>query len=272
VHISDLSTLGPKPRHAALAVVFSAAATSAFLIWGYLIKSEAMQVRMDYAAAGIGPHRTALTESIGRLDSLVGFGVVLVVLSVFANAATGWYQWRIIAMAHREREAAKTDHFTGFLTRQVFMRAIRFGLNPGHSLGNSYGLVAVVSIDRFSDVVAEHGIAVADNVAISVAGALKRLELPGALLCRYGESSFAIALERSPDSQVRAVLKALGGRIPDELARSRKTASNVTVSVGISASPGLGAEALLRSAIVLNAQARDAGGDRVKAEGLAEEA
>lgn len=262
MHLYDFSGLGPKRRYAVLTILCIGFVALVFLVWGGTIEAVTSRL-VSVARSGSS---TGLSDVSGTLDMLLDLGLVLLVPILLAIAAAAWFQWRIIAIAHQEREAAKLDHHTGLLTRQVFMRAVRYGISPDHDHAKSFGLLALLSIDRFTDLVAEHGIATADNVAISVAAALKRLNLENTLLCRFGESSFALAVEGRPDDATREIIESISDRIREDLARSRKMVSHITVSAGVSSVAQATSEMRLQSAIVLNATAREDGGDRVISE------
>jgi diguanylate cyclase (GGDEF)-like protein len=269
MHPYDFSLPGPKARYVALTIACIVFVAGLFILWQGLVEAEVNRIRSGPAAAA-PVSGSSLVPGLDPLEALLGIGGFGSIAAILASGLAIWFQGRIVRISRQERAAALRDHHTGLFTRQVFMRAVRHGTAPDCREAKAFGIVALVSIDRFARLVEDHGIAVADNVAISVAGALKRLDLPDTLLCRFGESSFAIAVAGQPAYRTGAVLGTICERIREDVARSRRVATSVTVSVGVSSLPGTDAETRLQTAIVLNARASDAGGNRVRADGPAD--
>ncbi len=262
MHLLNSSDPASKGRYVMRTLLCIGFVALVLLIWGGSI--EAVTFRL--LTLGSLEGQAALATWTGRLRLLADLGLVLLVPISLAIAAAGWFQWRLLGIARDERAIARLDLHTGLLSRQAFIRAVRYGVSPDHDSEKTFGLLAVLSIDRFTDIIAEHGIATADNVPLAVAEALGRMVPPETLVCRFGESSFALAVEGRPDDAALSRVTSLPERIREDLARSGKMAARVTLSLGACSAPRATSEMRLQSAIVLNAAAAADGGDRVAAD------
>lgn len=264
----DFSVPGPKARYAVLTVVCIVFVSAVFIVWEGVVGAEIARIRAVLLAVETGSGQGRAVEAeVARLELLLANGAILTISALLASAAAAWFQWRVIRISRRERAAAKRDHHTGLYTRQVFMRAVRYGFSPGRKHGQAFDILALVSIDDFAGLVEAHGITVADNAAIAVAHVLKRLHLADAILCRFGESAFAIAMPGGADGRARAVLATICDEVRADFTRTPHAAGIVTVSVGLSSRPEVTAEGRLQAAIVLNARAQAEGGNRMRADG-----
>lgn len=191
----------------------------------------------------------------------------------------------------REREAellesSFVDDLTGLFNRQYFHRVL--GTEVDRSRRNDRALALVlVDIDRFGEINRTFGVDIGDGILSAVAGRLREIvsaesaegDFPLTVACRIGGEEVAllvpeVALTETPrlafPDRVLAVAEGFRAAIADV----RVSGVGVTASVGVAIGPADGAspDALLDAADRMLAHAAHAGGNRVCATWLCEEA
>jgi len=197
-----LFVVGPRLTRAGLhvgigafIVVMTVLGANANTLAGFISAARAFQWMAVYVALFLSAREArwhALGITVGCLTAAVAGGVHGAVAQSAIMCTTVWVATLLLsALVARLRAQADTDHLTGLLNRNGFMRAA----NREHALAGRTGApltIAAVDLDGFKRVNDEHGHAAGDRVLIELAGAWTRALRPGDVVARYGGDEFVV--------------------------------------------------------------------------------
>jgi two-component system, cell cycle response regulator len=200
----------------------------------------------DFIAKGIGA-----AELLARLDALVALG-------------------RTSAALVEARAEAAVDVASGLATAAVLLRQADQAFAHARRHGSMVG-VLVIGFDRYEELAAVEGQAVADALmnrfAKVLAGAIRKEDS----LARWHDSAFAIVTPDIDAGQTRLFAERLRGAVAGASIQHEGHSLHVTVSVGLAHFPDDGdkaADAIIGVAERRMAQAKAAGGNQVDDGGM----
>jgi diguanylate cyclase (GGDEF)-like protein len=159
------------------------------------------------------------------------------------------------------RSQAERDDLTGLLNRRAFHQQLEALLHEARRSSRPLGLV-LIDLDHFKQVNDQHGHQTGDSALVAVADALGNSVRERDVVARVGGEEFAVLL---PDTEPDAGL-AIAERARQRVASQTQLALRLTLSAGLAAYPGDGADAaaLLRAADAALYDAKRAGRNRAK--------
>jgi diguanylate cyclase (GGDEF)-like protein/PAS domain S-box-containing protein len=172
------------------------------------------------------------------------------------------------ALNLRLKELARMDGLTGLANRRSFDEAIDAEYRRSLRNGTPLALL-LIDVDHFKAFNDTYGHPEGDDCLKAVAGVLTAaLNRPGDLATRYGGEEFAAILPDTDAEGARRIAESIRVAVRDlNIAHQGSPGSVVTVSVGVSAFPGGGAEgsveSLVQEADTALYAAKAAGRDRV---------
>lgn len=179
------------------------------------------------------------------------------------SAAVSLRVQEITALQHRLQHEATHDALTDLANRTLLRDRVRLMAgDPNRGVG-----LLVVDLDRFKQINDGYGHAIGDEVLVELAGRLRKVCPPDAVVCRYGGDEFVLAVNSTHNVSelARRILTALNDPV-----WSSAGPVSVSASVGTAcAPPGAPCELddLLRRADQAMYAAKTAGGRRfVRAE------
>lgn len=178
------------------------------------------------------------------------------VLAADATARTEAERQLTEARARLETLATQ-DGLTGLPNRVWFLRRLDARLRAGAELA-----VLCLDLDRFRQVNEVHGHAIGDEILREVTRRLAHLAAADRVVARLGADEFAIMIDGPADDSASAALARDIIRALTRPVRVGHTMLDLSVTLGIAASPrdGVAAETLLRSAGMAMTHARRLGG------------
>lgn len=129
---------------------------------------------------------------------------------------------------------AKTDALTGLFNRRHFDAS----LGEHHALWRRYGVpvsLLLLDVDHFKLFNDLHGHECGDRVLRALGAALRQLDEPAAIACRYGGEEMAVIL---PDRESAAAIR-IAERIRSLISELVVEDRHVTVSIGVASCPPL---------------------------------
>jgi diguanylate cyclase (GGDEF)-like protein/PAS domain S-box-containing protein len=129
---------------------------------------------------------------------------------------------------------AKTDALTGLFNRRHFDAS----LGEHHALWRRYGVpvsLLLLDVDHFKLFNDLHGHECGDRVLRALGAALRQLDEPAAIACRYGGEEMAVIL---PDRESAAAIR-IAERIRSLISELVVEDRQVTVSIGVASCPPL---------------------------------
>ena len=188
-------------RRIGMGVIAGLALTAALLAWGFL-RSRRIGRALAMANDELEASRAALAQ---------------------ANAA-------LAERAQVLAQAASTDPLTGLSNRAHVLDGLEEAASQAHSLQHSLA-VLMLDVDRFKSVNDRYGHRTGDRVLRAVAGLMREVVPPEALLGRYGGEEFLLVLPGHDLESARRVAERLRAAV--EQAKETDL-PQVTISIGVS--------------------------------------
>jgi diguanylate cyclase (GGDEF)-like protein/putative nucleotidyltransferase with HDIG domain len=208
---------------------------------------------------------------LGRLDDLRR-DVVLLTLSAAIIAAVVLYlvfrsaQARITRQTEALLAASLRDPLTGTLNHGALVDHLAEQIEQARTDGGTLG-VALIDVDNFRLLNANHGHAAGDGALLAVAGYLEK-ELPaGTVMGRYGPDEFLVVAPSSAVADLEPTIVRLRAALVDLSLQFESTERlPVTVSAGLCTFPehGSSVTVLLATAAQTLEEAKAGGGDAIR--------
>jgi len=162
------------------------------------------------------------------------------------------------------RELAINDGLTGLFVRRYFME--RLGLELTRSLSREESIsLLMIDIDHFKIYNDTYGHTAGDILLKRLAQILRSFTRPGDIAARYGGEEFVLVLVDMNKTAARKVASDIRDRVAKESFILRRKPTNVTISIGIAASPADSTmeEDLIKAADANLYKAKETGRNRI---------
>jgi two-component system, cell cycle response regulator len=238
--------------------------------------------RLDEKATVAAPDATTSRVAVLAVASLVGPVVLFIehlrgrdgdvpALAVGCAVMFLLVLLRMAGVLATTRIEATTDALTRVYSRRFFSESLRVEIERAHRANGTIGLI-LIDVDHFKQINDSYGHPAGDRVLVELARRLRAVSRPGDILARIGGEEFALVLPGA--DATRAV--SLGERVRRFVSATPFLLGDpkmlsVTVSVGVSVSPGDGIEdtELIRAADQALYAAKRSGRNRVVASAAA---
>ncbi|HET8708129.1 MAG TPA: EAL domain-containing protein [Pseudomonadales bacterium] len=130
------------------------------------------------------------------------------------------------------REITSQDLLTGMLNRSAFLQELDKVVQQANQNRQS-AAVLFVSIDQFSKVKSNVGIAGVDLVLADIAGLVRQHTLANDILARFGDDEFSIICHEGDPDKLLKYAEALRAAVENHLANVQGRTIQVTISIGI---------------------------------------